>query len=75
MFYKLGVLKNFAKIPGKTPVLETHLNALAGLKPVTTLKMTPAQVFSCELVEILRKSNTSRLKSNMENTYVGDLFQ
>ena len=61
VFYKLGVLKNFAKF--------------SDLKPATALNMTPVQVFSCELVEILITPNTPGLKSNEENTYVGALFQ
>ena len=37
--------------------------------------MTTAQVFSCELIEILRMPNISRSESFKENTYVRDLFQ
>ena len=31
------------------------------------LKITPAEVFSCELIEILRTPGTSTLESNKEN--------
>ena len=31
------------------------------------LKITPAEVFSCELIEILRTPSTSTLESNKEN--------
>ena len=37
--------------------------------------MIPAQVLSCEVIEILRKPNTSTLESNKENIHVRSLFQ
>ena len=40
----------FREIPRKTPALELLFNAVTGIR------LTPAQVFSCELIEILRTS-------------------
>ena len=44
----------FQRILRKTPVLESFFDAVAGLRAATALKMTPAKVFSCDLIEILR---------------------
>ena len=35
MFFRNGVLKNFAKFHRKTPVLGSLLNKVAGLQPAT----------------------------------------
>ena len=57
-------------------MLEPRFNALAGLTLATALKKCiPGQVFSFVLIEILRKPNTSRLKSHKKNTYIGALVQ
>ena len=42
MFFKIGVLKNFANIQRKTPVLESLFNKVAGLQ------------LSCEYCEIFK---------------------
>ena len=41
--YKKGVLKKFRKIHGKTPVLESLYNKVAGLRPATLLNETSTQ--------------------------------
>ena len=38
MFYKISVLKNFAKIYRKTPVLGSFFNKVVGLRSATLLK-------------------------------------
>ena len=45
LFYKKGVLRNFAKFTGK------HLEACKFIK-----KETPAQVFSCQFFEIFKNT-------------------
>ena len=63
MFYKKGVLRNFAKFTGTHLRQILFFNKVAGLKPATLLKKrpeacnfvkkeTPALVFSCEFCEI-----------------------
>ena len=57
-------------------MLEIRFNALAGLTLATALKkFIPGEVLSFDLIEILRKPNTSGLKSHKKNTYIGALFQ
>ena len=51
MFFKIGVLKNFANFIGKHQCWSIFFNKVAGLK---NQKETPTQVFSCEICEILR---------------------
>ena len=46
MFLKTGVLKTFAKFQRKH--LKSQINGVPGVR------LIPAQVFSCELIEILR---------------------
>ena len=47
VFYKIGVLKSFAKFTGKTPVPDLFFDKVAGLSLQLTKKETLAQVFSC----------------------------
>ena len=70
MFYKKGILRNFARYTERNLCQSLFFNKVAGLRPITLLKMrlwhrcfpdnfikkeTLAQVFSCEFCEI---SNT-----------------
>ena len=63
MFYKIGVLKNFVKHTGKTPVPESLFNKVTDLYLTTFLKeKTPIQLFSDEFCERYKTSflqNTS----------------
>ena len=53
VFYKKGVVKNFAKFTGKHLCQSLFFNKVAGLNPATLLKKeTLEQVFSCEFCEI-----------------------
>ena len=60
-------------------MLESLFNVVAGLRPETAFKkMTPAKVFSCELIEIVGTpflQNTSGLETFKEKTCIGALFQ
>ena len=38
IFFKIGVLKNFANFTGKAPVLESSFNKVAGLKTCNFIK-------------------------------------
>ena len=57
VFYKKGILKNFAKILGKHLCRSLFFNKVAGGADNIILKETPAQVFCCEFSE------------NFKNTY------
>ena len=46
--------KKSRKIRGKTPLLESLFNKVAGLRPAIYLKDTSAQVLSCEFEKFLR---------------------
>ena len=52
MFHKKAVLKNFGKFRGKHMRRSFCINKVAGLRPATLFKKNPAQVFSCELVNL-----------------------
>ena len=53
VFYKKGVLRNFAKFTGKHLCQSLFFNNVAGLRPATLLKNeTVAQVFSFEFCKI-----------------------
>ena len=54
LFSKKCVLKNFALLTGKKPVLESLFDKVAVLQPIDFIKETPTQVFSCEYCEILK---------------------
>ena len=55
-FFPKYVLKIFLNIVKKTPVLESPFNKVAGLKVcIFVQKENPAQLFSCEYCEILKK--------------------
>ena len=57
MFFKIGVLKNFANIHRKTTVLESLFNKVAGRKACNFIKKeTPTQAFSVEYCQIFKKS-------------------
>ena len=49
MFFKIGVLKNFANFTGKHQRWNLFLIKLKVLNPATLLKKTRTQVFSCEI--------------------------
>ena len=49
---KKGVLRNFAKFPGKHLCQSLFFNKVVGLRPATLLKNTLTKVFSCEFCEI-----------------------
>ena len=52
IFFKKGVLKNFAIFTGFEPLF----NRVAGLNACSFTKETPTQVFSCEYCEILKNT-------------------
>ena len=56
IFFKIGVLKNFAKFTRKQPCWSLFLITLQVWKPATLLKGDPTPVFSCEYGEFLRKA-------------------
>ena len=56
MFYKKGVLKNFAKFTEKYLRWNLFFNKVADLSPATLLKKPPTQVFSCEFCKILKNN-------------------
>ena len=51
MFFKIGVLKNFANFTRNFTVLELILNKVLRLN---ALKETPTKVFSCEMWETFK---------------------
>ena len=60
MFFKKGVLKNFAMFTGKHLCwMESPLNKVAGLKACSFIKkrLHPTQVFFCEYCEIFKSSS------------------
>ena len=56
VFCEKGVPKNLAKLTGKHLCQSLFFNKVVGLRPVTLLKKTLAQVFSCEFGEILKNT-------------------
>ena len=59
VFYKKGVLRNFAKFTGKHLCQSLFFNKVAGLRPKDcdfVKKETLAQVFSCEFCEISKNT-------------------
>ena len=56
MFYKIGVVKSFAKFTEKNTRWSFFFNKVAGLTLVTLIKKTPIQVFSCEFCEIFKNT-------------------
>ena len=55
MFFKIGVLKNFANFIGKQ-CWSIFLTKLHAWRPATLLKETPTQVFYCEICEIFKNT-------------------
>ena len=56
MFFKIGVLENFANFTGKRLCSSLFSMKLQALRPATLLKTTPIQIFSCKTCELF-KSN------------------
>ena len=57
MFCKKGVLKNFANLTEKTPVLEPLFNKVAGLNGCNAIKKRLViRVFSCEYFETFKNT-------------------
>ena len=56
MSAKQGVLKNFANIVGKNLGWSLFLVKLEFWRPVTLLRKTPTQVFSCEIYELFKNN-------------------
>ena len=56
VFYKKGVLKNFAKFTGKHLYQSLFFNKVAGATCNVIKKETLAQVFSCEFCEISKNT-------------------
>ena len=57
MFFKIGVLKNFAIFTGKHLCCNLFFNKVAGLRYATLLKKeTLSQVFSCEYCNIFKNT-------------------
>ena len=54
MFFKIGVLKNFAKFHKTTPVLESLFNKVAGLKAYTCIRKRPQHSFPVNFTKFLR---------------------
>ena len=54
LFFKKGVLKNFAKLAGKYLSQNLFFNKVSGQACIFTKKETLAKVFSCEFCEIFR---------------------
>ena len=54
-FFKKSVLKSVSYFHRKTPVLDSRYNKVA-FRPAKLLKVTPAQVFSCEICKIFKNS-------------------
>ena len=55
MFFKIGVLKNFALFTGKHLRWSLFLIKLQARRPSTLSKRDSTQVFSCEYYEIFKK--------------------
>ena len=74
MFYEKRCLRNFAKFTEKHLYQSLYFNKVAGLRPVTLLKIeTLAQVFSFEFCEISKKTFSYRTPSVAASGY--DLHQ
>ena len=56
VFCEKGVLRNFTKFTGKHLCQSLFFSKVAGLRPVTLLKKTLAQLFSCEFCEIFKNA-------------------
>ena len=56
MFYKKGVLRNFAKFTEKHQCQSVFFNKVAGRPCNFIKKETQAQVFSCEFCEIFKNT-------------------
>ena len=54
MFFKIGVLKNFAISAGKKPVLEFLFNKMPDLQACSLIKDTPTHLFSYKYCEIFK---------------------
>ena len=54
MFFKIGVLKNFANFTGKHLCWSLFLIKFQTLRPATLLKRDSRQVFSCTISKFLR---------------------
>ena len=54
MFFKMGILENFANFTGKHLWQSFFLINLQALRPVNLLKQTTAQVFCCEISKIIK---------------------
>ena len=57
MFFKIGVLINFAIFTGKHRRWTLFLIKLQFFRPATLSKETPTQVFSCEYCDIFKNSS------------------
>ena len=55
---KQGVLKNFANVTGKKPILKSLFNKVAVLKACNfmVLKKTPTKVLSCEVCKLFKNN-------------------
>ena len=62
MFYKIGALKNFAKLKGKKTVLESLFNKVTYLRSAILLVKTPTQCFPANSVKPLRNLFIERLR-------------
>ena len=69
-FYKIGVLKNFAKFTGKNLCQSCVFNKVVGLVCNFINKETLTQVFSCEFCEIFKNTffyRTLSVAASVEN--------
>ena len=63
MFFKIDVLKNFANLPGKKPVLESFLNKVAVLKVCSFIKKRlQHRCFSVKFHKFLRAPFFTKLR-------------
>ena len=69
MFFKIGVLRNFANFTVKQPALVSLFNKVAG-----RTKKAPTQVFPCEIWELF-KDKRNHLKSNFSQNLVFYVFR
>ena len=67
---KKGVLRNFAKFPGKYLCQSLFFNKVAALRPATLLKKRLAQVFSCKFCEISKNIFFPFLHNNEPLIYI-----
>ena len=59
VFFEESLIRNFAKFEGKHLCESLFFNKVVGLSPATLLKVTLAQVFSCEFYKALFLQNSS----------------